>query len=69
MSTLIKVLVIFFCDFFLWKKNLKIVTLNFDFKQFDFCFLLKFISFLLFKGKQTPLSNSKSVKITNVIDF
>ena len=56
-----------FCDFFFMKK--------FEVSRLVFCFLFKFGAFpLLIQcfsiGSQTPLSNSKRVKVTkNVIDF
>ena len=53
-------------SFFL-RKSLQV---QFNFWRFDFSFLFKFSSFLLLKGSQTPLSNSKCVKVKkNVIDF
>ena len=44
---------------------------NFDFSKFGFLmFFFKFSSFPLLKGRQTPLSNRKSVRSTkNVIDL
>ena len=62
---------IFFLRFF-FKKSLEICS---DSKVlFDFLiqklFFFKFHSFSLLKGRQTPLSNSKSVKVRkNVIKF
>ena len=43
---------------------------NLLFSRFDFSFLSKLRSFPLLKRRQTPLSNSESVKfMKNVIDF
>ena len=59
----------FFC-FFFRKKSQNLFTLNFDFSRFDLRFLTKFSAFLLLKGRQTPLSISKIVKVTKkVIDY
>ena len=48
---------------------LNLFRLKYTFSKFDFWFLFKFSSFFV-KRRQTPLSNSKSVKfMKNVIDF
>ena len=43
------------------KKSLNLFKLKCTFSRFDFC---EFGSFPLLKGRQTPLSNSESVKVT-----
>ena len=49
-------------------KNLKVCSRSI--LIFRGCDVLKFSAFPFLKGKQTPLSNSKSVKVTKkVIDF
>ena len=54
----------FFFVFF--RKNL--FRIQFNFSRFEFWFIIKFSSLLLLNVRQTPLSNSKSVKVTkNVI--
>ena len=65
-STLIYVLLIFFS-----RKSLKICSRSIlIFARFDLSFLVNFSAFLLLKGRQIPLLNSKFVKVTeNVIDF
>ena len=57
----------FSCFVFFFRKNL--FTLNFDFLQFDLWFFFKFSAFLLLKGRQTPLSNSKIVKVTKSVIY
>ena len=48
----------------------KIVAAKIHLLLFEFRFTFKFRSFTLLKGRQTPLSNSKIVKVTiNVIGF
>ena len=40
------------------------------FSRFDFWFLLRFSSFDLLEGRQTPISKSENIKVMeNVIDF
>ena len=54
----------FFCFFFFSETLKKSFRLKFTFSWFDFWFLLKFSSFPLLKGSQTPLTNSENVKVT-----
>ena len=57
-------------DFFSGK-SLKICSRSIlIFARFDLSFLVNFSAFLLLKGRQIPLLNSKFLKVTeNVIDF
>ena len=50
--------------FFFQENFLNLFRLKLAFLRFCFYFMFKFSSLLLLKGKQTPLSNSKSLKIT-----
>ena len=53
----------FFVCFFSGKSLKNLITLNFDFSGFDLLFLFKLSAFPLLKRSQTPISNSKSVKV------
>ena len=56
--------------FFVFRKNFDVFYKAQFFCGLTFDFFFKFISFPLPKGRQTPLSNSESVKFTkNVIDL
>ena len=52
-----------FLVFFSGKSLKNLITLNFDFSGFDLLFFFKLSAFTLLKRSQTPISNSKSLKV------